>query len=453
MSLLQPDTAAGRSRSDAKRLQRLERRAPIRDLGNNSTLKYGLLDPLYRGPGAARVLIDGETSYSAPLNWIAPYEPASSRRVYVMRVGGAWVIAGQTQHETGAGGHRVFRLTLGPNVTTYNRYSADTPWSDGPIATQLPSGLVVLSGLLKFNTTVATGAVIATGIPVGLRPAKTKRHYCNQSDTAKRLSILADGSIVAGPSFTAAGYVSLDGVAYWPDGVGTWTTIGSGGSSWGANFEPFDTVNFEEPAFYVDPYGFTWFRGNARVKVATSGDNTSIIVLPAAARAQAEQHIRTTGQDAYAGVGAGVANGLNWKLNSPGAVGNYISLEGVMITTAAALANNPWQNIEGYANGWVQYSTGFPIPAYLRRGDGLATAKGMISTGTLGVGRAFAMERELWPVRGRALMDGIASNARSRLDVSGYGEVESGRVQGGVSLINGSNAWFSLDSQKWVTGA
>lgn len=418
------------------------------------TQAKGLLEPSYRGPGPAKVKLDGDSTFTGPYDWNTPYIPWASRRVNLTRLGSNSRISGQISYESEAGGHKSVRLNFASGWQTYNSSTAEHVWSEGPTATQLPSGLVVLSGLIRYSNGVpADYSAIADGIPEGMRPEHEVIHFVNNSDTAKAILISPEGVIaVRATGFVSNGYVSLDGISYWPAGTATWNEIGTNGTSFGPAFESHGDT-WGTPAYYQDEYGFTWFRGIIKVKTTVSADNTPIFNMPPELLSVHQQHMRTTGVGGYSGLGADAGQGrLQWKMGSVGAVGNWISLAGIMLTTESALTLNDWRPIQGWANSWKRYLTQFPEPAFLRRGDGLCTLKGLVNGGTLGTGRAFWIERELWPHGGRALMDTMAANARARLDISGADEIEGPRNKGGVSLINGSNTWFSLDSVKWVPG-
>jgi len=424
------------------------------DLLPNLTVT-GLLSASYRGPGPATVRIDGEGSDTTNVPWLVPYEPSASRRVTLARYGAGWAIVGQTSYETITGGHRTLPLQLATNWVTYNESVGDTDWAE-PRITQLPSGLVALSGLIRFSGGVpAAGSDVVINIPVGMRPDHPIIHWVNNSDTARVIDITTDGKIKVRGLWASNGYISLDGIAYWPSGTATWTTVPTG--SFGSSFESQsgDVTNFGPVRYFKDPYGFVWLSGLVRVKVAVSTDNTPIFSLPADHRASAEQHMRVAGQDAYSGLGAQPGNGVNWKPGSPAGVGQWITLNGAVITTADAVANNPWYNLVGIINSWAVHAGAWPTPAVVRRGDGLCMSKGLLSGGAYGTTRAFVTPREIWPDRGRLIVDSIGNNNRIRWDISGEYENDYGgnRKRGGFSPVNGSAAaaWVSLDSMKWVT--
>lgn len=398
----------------------------------------------YRGAGLGTVTLDGGTTYSAVAEWAGEYVPWKSRLVHVARKGDGFVVLGH------AAGRRE-RLAPATDWAAYNTRNVTDTYTTGE-ATLLPSGIVVLSGLIDYTPSAVPAAnTLITVLPPDMRPDTDMLIYVSQSDTARAVRVLANGNVeVSSSGWTSGGYVSLDGIAFPAAGVATWTDIGSGGSSWGANFEAWTTGAWGTPAFWVDPFGITWFRGLVRVKVATSGDNTSICLLPAEARAYEEQHVRTVGNETYACVGARETDGLNWKTNSPGTVGQWISLANVRVITAAGDSGNPWESITWFANSWARHTTSFPVPATLRRGDGLVLSRGLISGGTVGSVVAFRVPEECQP-RKRAILDIASNSARGRIDIAGHHDRES--MRGGVTISQGNTAWASLDGLTWLPDA
>jgi hypothetical protein len=413
-------------------------------LGLPSTaLETGLLEPTYRG-GLAKVKTSGGLS-SESYPWLTPYNPQGSRKVNLLKVGTSKVITGQCEDET---------VILALNTTywgTYNDYQADTTFSSSAKAVKLSSGLVVLSGLLRAIGTPPSGTLIAT-LPVGYRPDTDMIFNVEYGNVSQPVTVSAStGTITTRTAIAGAQYLSLDGIAFYSAGVATWTPIGSGGSAFSTNFENWtSTTNWGVASYWKDPYGFVWFRGLVRVKVATSVDNTNIFTLPATHRVHKEHHIRTTGNDLYAGVGAKTTDGLNWKANSPTTVGSWISLAGVVLYTTDALNNNPWVYPGLLANTWVNLGGSYTQASYLLREDGLCVLAGLLGTGTYGSKAFILKDREYWPSNGRIILATVGSQARGRLDISGSDEITSPAQKGNVTPSNGTSGWFSLDSKMWV---
>lgn len=425
---------------------RIDRQARRRTMRRDQMPGYsvrGYLDATYRGWGAAMVRVGDPTApLTGPYNWRVPYQPNGSRLVALVRTSdGGWDIAGQATDET-------ILLPYDPAmVSIYHERTLDFAWNLRPRATKLAmSGLVVLSGMFQTIGTLASGTLIGV-LPEGMRPPIRLIFPMEYGDSARSLDIWTNGNMTLSASPGANAYISLDGIAFHPAGVGTWTNVGSGGSAFGANFGEWTNPAYGPCAYYKDPWGFVWWRGLARVNVTTTLDNTSIVTVPATHRVANEQHFRTTGNNVYSGLGGKNTDGLNWKLGSGGTVGQWISLTGAVFVTADALTLNPWRNAS-FANGWGQYA-GFPIAAYARREDGLAMTKGLVRAGTINASMS-AMGEEMWPTGGAIILAAISNQERARMDVTAARNIDVGVGPGALVGRTASNAWFSWDGMKWV---
>lgn len=404
------------------------------------TFQTMLLDGSYRGGEKAKVVATPGGSVAGEYQWASPYDPQASRNVRVLTSGTNSQILGQTEDG-------VYPLTFGPNWYTYNSLTSSNTFNGHPRATQLKSGLVVLSGLLRVNGSVADASVIAY-FPPELAPDSSLLMPVLNNDQIGTIKINTNGTITAYGTPIGNGYISLDGVTFWPAAANVpWTVVGSGGSSFGANFEVWSsgTSEWGQVKYFKDVYGFVWFQGLVRIKVSPTADNTNIITLPTTHRADQQGHFRAAGPPGvWVGVGALSTNGLNWKTNSVSGVGQYISVSGVVFTTTDAVNNNPWKGIPTLTNGWGFYS-GFTSQV-LRREDGLCMMRGMLTPNGSGVRVFIPIERELYPRFGTIIIANISNNANSRADLSSLRELDNG---GGVAFSMVS-AWTALDSIKWV---
>lgn len=405
----------------------------------------GLLDPYYRTAGPAKVKVDGESTFTGPYNWLHTYDPRGSRRVLLQRdyTNSTWVIEGQKDPNK-------ILLPLASNWTSYNLIVGSHTWAL-PKAQLLPSGIVVLSGLIRAKGTVTDGQLVGT-LPSGMRPDYEIIFGVNQSDTTKYVAIKTDGRILFGEGMTGpTGFISLDGIAFPAAGVASWTFVdpagtagsdhtfangwteyASGGGVWG------------RCRYWKDPYGFVWLGGMAAA--GGTADNTKIFSMNSSCTAYRQQHVATVAMSNFGIVGVqdGQAQ-VNYKLGSAG--NGWISLGGVTFVTPDAHNNNPWYTWPTLLNGWLNYDTaGFKNVASLRRGDGLGFLHGMIKSGLIG-GQLAYLEQESMPEQD-ILMHAAANAARARVDLGGR-EITS-KLQGAVYPQQGSNVWYSLDSLKYM---
>lgn len=426
------------------RVSRVERRRPPRDTGRGTT-RTAFLDPDYRGWGPAALVIDGVLSTEF-YNWTVPYVPNGSRMVRIMWTGLTWEIVGQVSDET------IMLPYDETKMDIYGERAGDNFWNLRPRATKLAlSGLVVLSGMMMGVGSPGSATVIAV-LPEGMRPSQHLIFPIEYGDFARSIYINPNGNVTLGGAAPAANaYISLDGIAFHPAGVGEWVTVGDEGSAFGANFEEWTDPQYGPCAFYKDPWGFVWWRGLARIKATVTVDNTPIVTVAAPYRPDREEHFRSTANEVYAGIGSQPANGLNWKGGTIGSVGAWISLTGATFVTTDGINQNPWKNIKTFNNGWAKYpSVQFPDPGYLRREDGLCVTKGLMNSGTINAKMAGMTQEEMWPAGGKIILAAICSSARARLDVNAARELEPATGPGALIGRGASNAWFSWDGLKWV---
>lgn len=397
--------------------------------------KKARLDPAYSdevGGPAKLDFLDGNGVSSTAYDWETPYIPWNSRIVHVAPRGGSLKIVSQ-------GSERV-PLTLNSNWITYNERNTTGEFRHARVD-KLSSGIVVLGGLIAAKTAPAADSVIAT-LPAGSRPDYRTYFGINHADVAKCIYIEPTGEIKCSSSGWTANYLSLDGIAFPAAGVATWTNVGAvgSGSAFQNGWVDFGSAALGVPRFWKDPFGFVWLQG--LVKNGTTADNTPIFTLPTTHQSYAQHHMVTASAETYGMVGTTADNtAVACKANNSA---TWINLTGAIITTSEARSNNPWQDVTQYANSWGKHGS-FTQPSFLRRADGLCMAMGLISAGTLGT-PSMAMPAELWPDK-HILMAAGANSARARIDLSA-----STTTSGLFYPMQGSNAWFSLDSKVWLAG-
>lgn len=429
----QPTNTEEWIRQRTKEIVQLQRKGQSSDLVNSGSMLIGMLDPAYRGEGPALVTFEGFPTISTNrFEWLTPYRPTGSRMVSLLRAGGTWKIMSQMSPNRQA-------LALASNWLSYNERNVVVDWKQRAEVDLLPSGIVVLAGLVNSRTTPATDELIAT-LPVGMRPDYDWLVGVNQSDVARLLVIKPNGEVRAFGSGWTNGFVSLDGIAFPAAGVADWMNIGDAAQPWINTWGPYQSATYGPPRTWLDPYGFVWSAGC--VQGGSFTDGTLIFQLPPDRYPYAQHHMQTASGGGYGMIGHN-SSPFNRITAKGGNTGAFISLCGAVWPTPTGRSGNPWHDVQYYANLWQRYSpTEFTIPSMLRRGDGLCMANGFISAGTLGA-QAFLLEPEVAIPAGRsALMAAGANSARARLDLR-------------TELLapqQGSNAWFSLDSKVWMSG-
>lgn len=416
-------------RNTARDVRSLQRRGSGRGLGSGG-LTTGLLDPLYNGVGAARVTLPGYDELTTQdYEWLTPYQPSGSRVVNLIWAGGTWRILGHAGNDE-LGAWR--RLPTLANWTTYGITTGDPLWGDRARASLLPSGIVVLSGLIAGGTTTADTVV---GIlPEGMRPDTDMIFPVNNSDVARAIKLLANGEIQLSSAAVTSNYISLDGIAFPAAGVATWTPITTFANGW----VDFGASRWGVARYWVDPYGVIWFAG--MVKNGSTTAESTIFVLPVGARPHLEEHVAVASAELFGAIGGDTGTG-NIVVKS--ASSSWISLGGATMLTTAAHDDLPWITPR-LLNSWANHANGgtlFPLPRMVRREDGLCMTRGLIVSGTIGQ-TAFLVPDEMRPAN-RIILNTVSNSARGRADVYSTGQ---------FAAHQGSNAWFSLDSLKWYPG-
>ena len=420
---------------------------------HNDRIVKALLDPMYRGPGPARVhFLPGGALTTEAYQWEGkPIAYWGNRVVNMKRKGSTWVIVGETGEE-GYGG----KVDMAPNLLAgwipYSWRNAEVPERWGwPRIQRLHSGIVVMSGLIGYGTSTA-GTIIAMLPPV-YRPDTDIILPINNGDTAKTICIRANGEIrVEGGNWVANTYISLDGLAWPAAGVASWTDVASAGSGsafvngWIAH----DPATWGPPRYWRDPYGFVWFQGIIK-NGSMAGDDYTMISLPTTHQQYLKSHVKAANNAVFGFISAipGAGNGLHWKSGSQG--GNaWLSISSVINVTSDAVAGNNWM-YPFMLSGWQRYSTQFPPPALLRRADGLGMAMGLMNAGTNPPVKLTSVPANLLPEAG-AILYGVSNDAFNRQDIVGLRVIEDATSPGRFTMNSGANSWNSWDSHVWMVG-
>jgi hypothetical protein len=416
--------------------------------------RVGYLDGWYRGGGPAKVRIGSLNNplTTTGLTWRTPYVPNKGRVVSLIWNGVDWEIAGQPEVAADGSGFYSLIDSLTAPWVSYNAGTMTRAYSDRVGVYRLPTGLIVLSGLLYRVGTVNSGDVITT-LPTNCRPERATILSVNYGDAGRAITVNTDGTIVARTGWGTSQYLNFDGVCFWAaasEATGNWITVGNSGSSFGANYAVWDAAN---PArFYRDRYGWTWFDGLVKITGTTSADNTNIINVPATYRVVKELHMIGVANDFSMGFGAGSTNGLNWKTNSPTGINGWIGTSGIGWATAISDTASRWFTTSQYINSWSQNGPTFPDVQWTRRPDGLVQMRGLVAGGgaTAVITRLHGYA-ELWPQARRVIMPIFANLARARVDVMGDNE-DAGNGPQDVTPISGVTAgsWAGLDSVRYV---
>ena len=106
-------------------------------------------------------------------------------------------------------------LDLGSFGTNWSAYLTSDDFK--PQYRKLPSGLVLLRGLVKKGAALAPPETISTGLPAGYRPgAASRQQIYNQANAANNVTDLriTGGGAISLAGGGSASWTSLDGIAY-----------------------------------------------------------------------------------------------------------------------------------------------------------------------------------------------------------------------------------------------
>lgn len=410
------------------------------------TFQLAVLDPLYIGPGPAKVrFLSGGGLSTETYEWYGDWKPEGNRVVTMVRDGGNWRIFGHAGDSQYGGSVALTPLNGWVDYNMKNQVPQNR-WTM-PRSRRLISGIVVLSGLAGYGTVTPDTPVY--NLPPGHRPDQEGIWGVWHSSGPRTVTIKPNGDVLVRGGWGAGSIFTLDGIAFPAAGVATWTEVGAAGS--GSSFlngwSSYGSV-YANAAYWKDPYGFVWWRGLIKGGT-TPGDNHPVIQFASGLGSTLQTHHTTASADSF-GFMSVVPTQLYWKSGTTSSA--WISLYGMVYPTADAYTLNSWYrpgDFGAFVAPWGQYPGGFTKFGVVRREDGLVAAEGLVNGGSAGT-RLIVARQDMMP-RGEVILNGASGAAFSRLDVySRDSSVEDQR--GALMLMSGSNAWTAWDGKLWMAG-
>jgi len=408
----------------------------------------GLLDPAYEGPGPAKVtFLPGTTLSTEAYIWVSEYKAWRNRAVTLRRENNTWVIVGHSQDPMYGG---IQRITLFNNWVHYTTRNGDSAlnWADAR-AQRLPSGIVLLSGLIGYGT--GGGGVKVGQLPPECWPDTTMLFPVNNGDTPRTIKVTSIGEIVTESSATSGNtYLSLDGIAFPAKGVATWTNIGATGSGSALvnGWTAYNTSIWGQPRYWKDPYGFVWYAGLVGGG-STATDGLLMVSMPTAYNPSQQTHatVGASGDFGFTSAMPGSSGGLGWKTGTTS--NTWISLCGLAVPSVTSDTLS-WKPMVLFSS-WAIYSGAFTQPSFLRRADGLAVTKGLMKSGTTN-SRFTTMTRNMFPETTTIFLT-VSAQVTARLNLRG--ERDTGDTTHPGMFMTGGNtvvSWVALDNIMWMTG-
>lgn len=385
-----------------------------------------------------------------------------------------WVIVGAYKTSNFYPGVR-YVYTKSDQVNNLGYYSGSTYGT--PVYTKSRAGIVAFNGMWGVNyTTIPAGGILGWVTP-DCAPDFQMDFVCQSSAGHVSLRVMPDGSIRTRNSLANGGWISLSSIAY--PAVGTPWTPFAGNGTWSNGFGEGGDVNTGDCAYYLDWYGFAWFKGVTKTSTPTT--NTAVMFTfsdPLMKTYNGSQYryassaVSSTG---FSNLGS-KSNTIQWLLGSSQSANASFSLAQIRMPVAAlgsswdtstrpgvidpvnnanraigstsrdsttqtdqsfirlttpAEFQNGWDNFNDYGAANTNANTGV-----WSRPDGLVLLQGLMSSGTYN-GAAWTLDGGQRPST-RLIFPTVSNSAAARLDV----------LPGSVLPTSGAaSSWFSLDCQ------
>lgn len=293
--------------------------------------------------------------------------------------------------------------------------------------TKTSTGFVLLKGLVKKSSAVASGETIAEALPPAYRPAGGRVIFPAMSDPNSwgRVDILDDGRVILNDG--RPGWVSLENVAFMaasapytrasPALLNGWVNYGSGYA----------------PVSYVqDSIGRVSIQG--LVKSGTIADGTPVFTLPGTMASSLFMHI---GSNAASTGQSLIGVGSNVQAKGRGSNG-FLAMTANYFPSSASIT---WNNIS-LLNGWSNYNaTLYPGAQYAKSSDGIVHLRGLIKSGTTGGSIHIGTLPASFRPKARTLMYSISNGEQARVDIINDGQ---------IVVTTAHNSWLSLDGLSFV---
>jgi len=319
---------------------------------------------------------------------------------------------------------------LSPTMPAWTSYELLNGWVDysptfAPHAyTRTSNGVVVLKGLIKNGT--ATWDTPIFTLPVGYRPPARLIFYVGTSNSGSsygRIDVLTNGDVRFMQG--TAGWISMDSIRFLPGGTWTNLTMQNGWINYGSGYPNLSTA--------LDSGGRVHLRGLVR-DGPTSPTHTIIGGTLPTARRPARQMILP---GITSGTGFASYDIKPTDVVTRSAVTTYISTNAMYYPSAVT----GWTNLS-LQNGWVEYSTTFTSPQYIKNADGIVTLKGLIKTGTATNGTVIANLPAGFRPKEKLIFSSVANSHHARIDVASNGNIT---IEGSGDVV-----WMCLDDISFI---
>lgn len=404
---------------------------------STSATRVANIDPLYTA-GMPKVTFAGESTLSGPYAFNSGYKPVPGQEVVLIPNGaGFYTILGSTVADID------YPYQVSMNLTSYS-----TGYED-PAFTKTASGIVVLKGMVSSSSSgLAAGTVLFT-LPDGFRPDTYLDFGVSGNSAINRVTVRNTGEVIMTTAVVANQWITLQGIRFPAAGVATWTPIqpdgtalytdtkGSVNMAFANGMVDSGLSQYGAASYWADPYGYLWFRGYMR-STTTMSANAVTINMGNGYQPSVQYHIPSVAfNNTWCYIAVNPSGAIHGTSTST-AVNYYQSLAGLFYPAPVLSPTSPTP-VTTFLNSWVNYGSGYPVAAYIKRPDGLVWMQGLVKSGTVG-SSIFTLPSGIRPSK-RSLAVAPSNAAFARIDVVS---------DGSVITTGGSNAWYSLDARVFV---
>lgn len=294
-----------------------------------------------------------------------------------------------------------------------------------PAYTKTRSGMVMFKGLIKKPSGAATD-IIAT-LPENFRPEGGRLVFgsATNSDATGRVDVMTNGDVV--PINASAPWLSLENIRFVPGGRYTRTpaTLANGWTNYGMDYAPASYVQADNNRVVIQ----------GLLTPGTIANGAQLFDLPAAQRPSNYMHIATR-SNGWGYVGVEYRTSAQTGVVAKNVGNAYLSVNLTYLNNAYT----DWVSMP-LVNGWNWYSDSngmYSPPSYTKTSDGVVTLRGLVRSSS---GVIFTLPPGYRP-KERTLLQTVSIDQFARVDIMPTGE---------VTMMTGSNVWFSLDGISFIS--
>lgn len=413
--------------------------------------QYAVVTAISRSTNKCTVIFNGDTNaVDVNMGFIQPLKVGQTVRVEGYRGDRfvADIVGFDYSYKSTAGfARRSGWLEFGANDLTSPWYEYGALWSP-PKVRKNPNGRVTVSGLMNGSST----SVAPLTLPSDMRAGHGLKEMftTGANGDLSRVDVDMATGVITVPTLTggAASFCSLDGISFVSSDVdeSQWVNIGAvGAPAFQNSWTNYGTNVWVGAGYYKDAWGWVHLRG--LIKSGTSA--AAAFTLPAGYRPPS-----TGGHLIFVTAGNGTKIGARVDVYTDGSVApvlltngsnSWVSLSGVSFyaggVTGANDSRHDMSSFFAFANGWLNFGSGYDNAKYRVDPDGMVSLTGLIKSGTAATILSNNLSTQGIQPPASHLFPAVANTGTARLDVTNAGVLNvnsyfNGGTNGYVSLSN-----------------